>query len=137
MSDKETKAEAEAAKADAAVAKEIAGIEESNRKAAEDAGAVLSVEDGFKKGYFGTVMSPVPNKVHMAGNEEIRAEIYQAAPYVEADDGDENKFATIETAKAAIKYSNDLATVRTHPTLRGSAVNAATGSENEAKKDSK
>jgi hypothetical protein len=86
-------------------------------------------EEGLKAGYMGTAMSNVPNAVHEAGNEALRAEIYGAAPVPETRDGLDGPFASMEAAKAAVRFSNDLATVPNHPTLRGAAVNTAGDSE--------
>lgn len=125
----------EVAKVDAATAKEIAAIEEANTEAA--VGSALTHEEGLARGYFGTAMSPVPTEVHEAGNEKLRAELYQAAPVVEETATVDGPFASMENARKSLRVSNDLATVPEHPTLRGATVNAAEGSIMEAKKDSK
>ena len=129
MSDKEV------AKVNEATAKEIAEIEEANTKAAK--GSALTPEVARVRGYFGTTMSKIPSEVHEAGNENLRAELYGSAEVPDTSESIDGPFASMEAAKRSLKMSNDLATVPNHPTLRGVTVNAAEGSPNEAKKDSK
>lgn len=130
MSDKETITTPENTEADKAKAK----TEAANAKASE--GTVGTLEDAVAVGYFGTAMSPVPTEVHEAGNEALRAELYGAAPVPEAAKTVDGPFASMEAAKRSIVRSNDLATVTSHPTLRGAVVNSAEA-DKAAKKDSK
>ncbi len=127
MSDKENRA------ADEANAKEVAKVEEANLKAAKDAGLVTP-DEALAAGYMGTVMSPFPNEVHLAGSEKLRAEIFGAAEVPDSKNGaKDGPFASVEAAKRSLLKSNDLATVRDHPTLRGAAVNADAGNPVEKK----
>jgi len=129
MSDKESK---EVAAANEANAKEVAKIEADNLKAAK-AGGLVTPDEANAAGYMGTVMSPFPNEVHLAKNEKLRAEIFGAAEVPEGDGAKDGPFASIEAAKRSLRVSNDLATVRDHPTLRGAAVNADAGNPVEKK----
>ena len=122
MSDKESKAAAEA----------NAKIEEANTKAAKEAGLVTP-DEALAAGYMGTVMSPFPNEVHLAKNEKLRAEIFGAAEVPKDSEAKDGPFASVEAAKRSLLKSNDLATVREHPTLRGAAVNADAGNPVEKK----
>ena len=81
-----------------------------NAKTAEAAGTVVTHDGALEAGYFGTVMSVIPNEAHLASSEELRAEIYGAAPVpsAEAKDG---PFASVENAKASVVKSTNLATV--------------------------
>jgi hypothetical protein len=130
MTDREN---ANAAKAEEANAKEVAKVEATNEKAA--AGTATTHTEALARGYFGTAMSRVPTEVHEAGSEKLRAELYGAAEVPDSDSTVDGPFASMEAAKKAIVYSNDLATVPTHPTLRGAAVNTA--GDTELKKERK
>ena len=114
--------------------KATAAAEKVNAKASE--GTVSTHEDALAAGYFGTVMSRVPNEVHRAGSESLRAELYGAAPAPETAEAKNGPFASMAAAKAAMPVSNDLATVATHPTLRGAVVNTA-DADKAARKDAK
>ena len=129
MSDKENTTPANT-DAEAATAK----TEAANVKASK--GTISTMEDALAAGYFGTAMSPIPTEVHEAGNEKLRAELYGAAPVPESDKTVDGPFASMEAAKRSIARSNDLATVRTHPTLRGAVVNSAEA-DKAAKKESR
>jgi len=115
----------------AAQEKERADIEAKNTKLSQDAGMV-SPNEGAEFGYVGTTLSPFPNELHEAGSEKLRAEVFGSSEAPEAR-AKERSGATIETAKKAVRLSNDLATVRNHPTLRGTEV--VNGPEKAADKD--
>lgn len=112
--------ENKAAQDTAAQDKERANIEAKNTELSEKAGMVTPA-DAAAYGYVGTTLSPFPNELHEAGSEEMRAEVFGSSPAPEAK-AKERSGATLETAKAAVRLSNDLATVRNHPTLRGTEV---------------
>jgi hypothetical protein len=77
--DEEARAKDQAALLASAEGKDLRDLTTSEVAAVTEAGAIHTYDEALQAGYFGTVTSTVPNEVHLAGSEALRAELYGAS----------------------------------------------------------